>query len=102
MDRRKMTPLKSEPLTAALNGHRKISSPEITHITPIKLTEKAHPDPWTPTANLKMLISAASPDIRDREMKKTLFKPIENKEKIAEEEEEEELEDSCQVEKSQK
>ncbi|XP_056311119.1 transcription factor E2F7 [Danio aesculapii] len=98
MDRRKMTPLKSETLTAALNGHRKISSPEITHITPIKLTEKAHADPWTPTANLKMLISAASPDIRDREMKKTLFKPIENKEKIAEEEEEEELDDSCQFE----
>lgn len=24
-------------------------------------------DPWTPTSNLKMLISAASPEIRNRE-----------------------------------
>lgn len=35
-------------------------------------------DPWTPTANLKMLISVASPEIRDREKKKELFRPIEN------------------------
>ncbi len=44
-----------------------------------------------------MLISAASPDIRDREMKKTLFRPIENEETAIEEEEE--LDDSCQVSK---
>uniref|UniRef100_A0A3Q3QPF2 Transcription factor E2F7 n=1 Tax=Monopterus albus TaxID=43700 RepID=A0A3Q3QPF2_MONAL len=49
---------------------------DLTHITPIKHTALA--EPWTPTANLKMLISAASPDIRDREMKKMLFRPIEN------------------------
>ncbi|XP_073694554.1 transcription factor E2F7-like [Garra rufa] len=96
MDRRKMTPLKCE--TAAVNGLRRVSSPDIAHITPIKHVEKVHPDPWTPTANLKMLISAASPDIRDREMKKTLFRPIENEEKAIEEDEEEELDDSCQYE----
>ncbi|XP_067246920.1 transcription factor E2F7 [Chanodichthys erythropterus] len=95
MDRRKTTPLKCD---SAVNGHRRVSSPDIIHITPIKHTERAHPDPWTPTANLKMLISAASPDIRDREMKKTLFRPIENEEKAVEEEEEEELDDSCQYE----
>ncbi|XP_058628062.1 transcription factor E2F7 [Onychostoma macrolepis] len=94
MDRRKMTPLKCE----SVNGHRRVSSPDITQITPIKHTERVHPDPWTPTANLKMLISAASPDIRDREMKKTLFRPIENEEKAIEEDEEEELDDSCQYE----
>ncbi|XP_018937391.2 transcription factor E2F7-like [Cyprinus carpio] len=95
MDRRKiMTPLKCESVT----GHRRVSSPDITHITPIKHAERAHPDPWTPTANLKMLISAASPDIRDREMKKTLFRPIENEEKAVDEDEEEELDDPCQYE----
>lgn len=89
-------------MTAAVSGHRRVSSPDITHITPIKHTERAHPDPWTPTANLKMLISAASPDIRDREMKKTLFRPIENEEKAVEEEDEEELDDSCQVRRSRR
>ncbi|XP_052409474.1 transcription factor E2F7 isoform X1 [Carassius gibelio] len=96
MDRRKMTPLKCEPV----NGHKRVSSPDITHMTPNKHTERIHPDPWTPTANLKMLISAASPDIRDRDMKKTLFRPLENEEKAIEEDEEEELDDSCQYEAS--
>ncbi|XP_043092839.1 transcription factor E2F7 isoform X2 [Puntigrus tetrazona] len=93
-DRKKMTPLKCE----SVNGHRRVSSPDVTHITPIKHSDRGHPEPWTPTANLKMLISAASPDIRDREMKKTLFRPIENEEKAIEEEEEEELDDSGQYE----
>ncbi|XP_051974880.1 transcription factor E2F7 isoform X2 [Xyrauchen texanus] len=97
VDKRKMTPLKSDSVTTAINGHRRVSSPDITHITPIKHPERAHTDPWTPTANLKMLISAASPDIRDREMKKTLFRPIENEENVVEEEEEE-IDDSCQFE----
>lgn len=97
MDRRKMTPVKCE----SVNGHKRVSSPDITYITPIKHTERVHPDPWTPTTNLKMLISAASPDIRDREMKKTLFRPIENEEKAIEEDEEEELDDSCQVSKEE-
>ncbi|XP_068176791.1 transcription factor E2F8 isoform X3 [Antennarius striatus] len=35
--------------------------------TPKKGCEVSCVDPWTPTSNLKMLISAASPDIRNRE-----------------------------------
>ncbi|XP_007430551.1 transcription factor E2F8 [Python bivittatus] len=38
--------------------------------TPPKPNESSSGDPWTPTANLKMLISAASPEIRNREQEK--------------------------------
>ncbi|XP_030582358.1 transcription factor E2F8 isoform X2 [Archocentrus centrarchus] len=37
--------------------------------TPKKRREVGSVDPWTPTSNLKMLISAASPEIRNREKK---------------------------------
>ncbi|KAJ6610297.1 hypothetical protein lerEdw1_015228 [Lerista edwardsae] len=40
--------------------------------TPPRQNEISPGDPWTPTANLKMLISAASPEIRNREQEKRL------------------------------
>ncbi|XP_045928356.1 transcription factor E2F7 [Micropterus dolomieu] len=100
-ERRRSTPLKStESTIPALLISRKGATPDLAHITPIK--HMALAEPWTPTANLKMLISAASPDIRDREMKKVLFRPIENeKDKPASPDavvEDTEVEDSCQFE----
>ncbi|XP_044603487.1 transcription factor E2F7 isoform X2 [Equus asinus] len=71
------TPIKNEPIDLS---KQKIFTPERNPITPVKLVDRQQAEPWTPTANLKMLISAASPDIRDREKKKGLFRPIENKE----------------------
>nr|QOY46832.1 E2F transcription factor 8 [Ambystoma velasci] len=41
--------------------------------TPTKLKEVLLGEPWTPTANLKMLISAASPEIRNREQQRELL-----------------------------
>ncbi|NXA45001.1 E2F7 factor, partial [Nothocercus julius] len=70
------TPIKNEPVDLS---KQKGCTPERNPITPVKLIDRPQPDPWTPTANLKMLISAASPDMRDREeKKKELFRPIEN------------------------
>ncbi|NXU19752.1 E2F8 factor, partial [Pardalotus punctatus] len=40
--------------------------------TPPKPKETPPADPWTPTFNLKMLISAASPEIRSREQRRQL------------------------------
>uniref|UniRef100_A0A8C6X8H1 Transcription factor E2F7 n=1 Tax=Naja naja TaxID=35670 RepID=A0A8C6X8H1_NAJNA len=71
------TPMKNEPIDLS---KQKSYTPERSPITPVKLTDRPLADPWTPTANLKMLISAASPDMRDREKKKELFRPIENNE----------------------
>ncbi|KAM9026221.1 transcription factor E2F7 isoform 2-T2 [Ara ararauna] len=71
------TPIKNEPVDLS---KQKGCTPERNPITPVKLIDRPQPDPWTPTANLKMLISAASPDMRDREKKKELFRPIENSE----------------------
>ncbi|EHB18196.1 Transcription factor E2F7 [Heterocephalus glaber] len=79
VDRSRMapkTPIKNEPMDLS---KQKIFTPERNPITPVKLVDRQQAEPWTPTANLKMLISAASPDIRDREKKKGLFRPIENK-----------------------
>ncbi|XP_042367609.1 transcription factor E2F7 [Plectropomus leopardus] len=100
-ERRRSTPAKSaDSAFPVFMIARKGATPDLAHITPIKHTTLA--EPWTPTANLKMLISAASPDIRDREMKKVLFRPIENeKEKPASPDtvaEETEVDDSCQFE----
>ncbi|XP_067437846.1 transcription factor E2F7 [Thunnus thynnus] len=99
--RRRSTPMKSaESAVPGLLINRKGATPDLAHITPIKHTALA--EPWTPTSNLKMLISAASPDMRDREMKKVLFRPIENeKDKPASPDtvaEDTEVEDSCQFE----
>ncbi|XP_034382601.1 transcription factor E2F7 [Cyclopterus lumpus] len=101
VERRRCTPLKSaESPIPALLLNRKGATPDLAHVTPIKHTALA--EPWTPTANLKMLISAASPDIRDREMKKVLFRPIENERDKPESPdtvaEDTEVEDSCQFE----
>ncbi|NXF78432.1 E2F7 factor, partial [Sclerurus mexicanus] len=71
------TPIKNEPIDLS---KQKVCTPERNPITPVKIIDKPQPDPWTPTANLKMLVSAASPDMRDREKKKELFRPIENSE----------------------
>ncbi|XP_009864066.1 PREDICTED: transcription factor E2F7 [Apaloderma vittatum] len=71
------TPIKKEPVDLS---KQKGCTPERSPITPVKLVDRPQPDPWTPTANLKMLVSAASPDMRDREKKKELFRPIENSE----------------------
>ncbi|XP_040199889.1 transcription factor E2F7 isoform X1 [Rana temporaria] len=68
-------PLKGEPID--LSKQRGLT-PEKFPITPVKMLDRPLADPWTPTANLKMLISVASPEIRDREKKKELFRPIEN------------------------
>ncbi|XP_062347205.1 transcription factor E2F7 [Cinclus cinclus] len=71
------TPIKNEPIDLS---KQKGCTPERNPITPVKITDRPQPDPWTPTANLKILVSAASPDMRDREKKKELFRPIENSE----------------------
>ncbi|XP_043099275.1 transcription factor E2F8 [Puntigrus tetrazona] len=58
------TPLKSKASDAALLESHKSMGPLTT---PTKALEAPSSDPWTPTSNLKMLISAASPEIRNRE-----------------------------------
>ncbi|MBN3315119.1 E2F7 factor, partial [Atractosteus spatula] len=58
--------------------------------------DRPQTEPWTPTANLKMLISAASPDIRDREMRKSLFRPIENEtEEVVDDSNQFDITDDC-------
>ncbi|XP_062914522.1 transcription factor E2F7-like isoform X1 [Mobula hypostoma] len=71
------TPVKTELAPSAVS-RRKCCTPDRVQVTPSKLPDKSPPEPWSPTANLRMLISAASPDIRDREKKKELFRQIEN------------------------
>ncbi|XP_048865369.1 transcription factor E2F7-like [Brienomyrus brachyistius] len=64
--------------TSSMLCGKKSLGPDQLQITPSKPEEGIISDPLTPTANLKLLINAASPDIRVREMKKILFCPIEN------------------------
>ncbi|XP_078075621.1 transcription factor E2F7-like [Mustelus asterias] len=71
------TPVKPQA-TPSLVSWRKACSLNRVQVTPVKLGDKSSPEAWSPTANLRMLISAASPDIRDREKKKELFRQIEN------------------------
>nr|XP_015208235.1 PREDICTED: transcription factor E2F7 isoform X1 [Lepisosteus oculatus] len=92
---KKITPFKDETTSAVVLG-RKGYTPERIHCTPNKLVDRPQTEPWTPTANLKMLISAASPDIRDREMRKSLFRPIENEtEEVVDDSNQFDITDDC-------
>ncbi|KAH0620826.1 hypothetical protein JD844_021629 [Phrynosoma platyrhinos] len=65
------TPLKQ--MTTSSSFLAEIQPAASGHLTtPPKPNEVSSRDPWTPTANLKMLISAASPEIRNREHEKKL------------------------------
>lgn len=75
-ERRRSTPMKCEATAATMLANRRGAAPDAHHVTPVK--HQTLPEPWTPTANLKMLISVASPEIREREMKKVLFTLTEN------------------------
>uniref|UniRef100_A0A4W5PSL1 Uncharacterized protein n=1 Tax=Hucho hucho TaxID=62062 RepID=A0A4W5PSL1_9TELE len=96
VERRRTTPHKMDTTATMLRYGSKTPTPEHLQSTPVKPSERGappHADPWTPTANLRMLISAASPDIRDRELKKVLFRPIENERAV----EDVEVDGPCQV-----
>ncbi|NWQ93558.1 E2F8 factor, partial [Burhinus bistriatus] len=63
------------PLKQAATSHSVLTEiqPECQPLTtPPKPKEILPADPWTPTSNLKMLISAASPEIRSREQRREL------------------------------
>ncbi|NXJ76376.1 E2F8 factor, partial [Trogon melanurus] len=63
------------PLKQAATSHSVLTEiqPECRPLTtPPKPKETLPADPWTPTSNLKMLISAASPEIRSREQRREL------------------------------
>ncbi|NXW56524.1 E2F8 factor, partial [Eurystomus gularis] len=63
------------PLKQAATSHGVLAElqPDCQPLTtPPKPTETLPADPWTPTSNLKMLISAASPEIRSREQRREL------------------------------
>ncbi|XP_057710369.1 transcription factor E2F7 [Corythoichthys intestinalis] len=74
---RKCTPTEPGVPVMKLKG----GTPDPVDMTPVK--QAAEAEPWSPTANLRMLINAASPDIRNREMRKVLFRPIENESESA-------------------
>ncbi|NXR04626.1 E2F8 factor, partial [Sagittarius serpentarius] len=63
------------PLKQAATSHSVLTEiqPDCQPLTtPPKPKEILPADPWTPTSNLKMLISAASPEIRSREQRREL------------------------------
>ncbi|XP_010157264.1 PREDICTED: transcription factor E2F8-like, partial [Eurypyga helias] len=65
----------STPLKQAATSHSVLTEiqPNCQPLTtPPKPKEALPADPWTPTSNLKMLISAASPEIRSREQSREL------------------------------
>ncbi|NXO64989.1 E2F8 factor, partial [Phainopepla nitens] len=64
------TPLKQETTSQLVLTERQPDCQPLT--TPPKPKETPPADPWTPTSNLKMLISAASPEIRSREQRRQL------------------------------
>ncbi|NWY94335.1 E2F8 factor, partial [Loxia curvirostra] len=64
------TPLKQAPTSQLVLTERQPDCQPLT--TPPKPKETPPADPWTPTSNLKMLISAASPEIRSREQRRQL------------------------------
>ncbi|XP_030056582.1 transcription factor E2F8 isoform X2 [Microcaecilia unicolor] len=64
------TPLKQSSTSCSVLGEIQLDTGPLT--TPTKPIEMPG-EPWTPTANLKMLISAASPEIRNREQQLELF-----------------------------
>ncbi|KFW87449.1 Transcription factor E2F8, partial [Manacus vitellinus] len=64
------TPLKQAATSQVVLTERQPDCQPLT--TPPKPKETSPAEPWTPTSNLKMLISAASPEIRSREQKKQL------------------------------
>ncbi|NWX17388.1 E2F8 factor, partial [Aegotheles bennettii] len=67
--------LMKTPLKQAATSHSVLTEiqPDCQPLTtPPKPKEVLPADPWTPTSNLKMLISAASPEIRSREQRREL------------------------------
>ncbi|NXK90965.1 E2F8 factor, partial [Formicarius rufipectus] len=64
------TPLKQGATSQLVLTERQSDCQPLT--TPPKPKDAPAADPWTPTSNLKMLISAASPEIRSREQRKQL------------------------------
>ncbi|XP_037006474.2 transcription factor E2F8 [Artibeus jamaicensis] len=65
------TPLKESTAANAVLSETQSDFGPLT--TPTKPQETSQGEPWTPTANLKMLISAVSPEIRNRDQKRGLF-----------------------------
>ncbi|NXL97755.1 E2F8 factor, partial [Tyrannus savana] len=64
------TPLKQAATSQVVLTERQPDCQPLT--TPPKPKDTSPAEPWTPTSNLKMLISAASPEIRSREQRKQL------------------------------